>query len=187
MNNFLRKQNFWFVFTPYFWLVLFFFIPLALIFKISISVSEWGMPPYRDFIDFSDGGIKINSTLSNYAFIFSDSFYLRSFLNSLSLAFTSTLICLFIGYPIAFYVAKSKENIRNLLLILLIIPFWTSFLLRVYAWKVILQGSGIINVILMKLGFINEPISMLYNHYTVILGVVYTYLPFMMKNCTKIS
>lgn len=179
MNNFLQKQNFWFVFTPYFWLVLFFFIPLALIFKISISVSEWGMPPYRDFIDFSDGGIKINSTLSNYAFIFSDSFYLRSFLNSLSLAFTSTLICLFIGYPIAFYVAKSKENIRNLLLILLIIPFWTSFLLRVYAWKVILQGSGIINVILMKLGFINEPISMLYNHYTVILGVVYTYLPFM--------
>ena len=179
MNNFLRKQNFWFVFTPYFWLVLFFFIPLALIFKISISVSEWGMPPYRDFIDFSDGGIKINSTLSNYAFIFSDSFYLRSFLNSLSLAFTSTLICLFIGYPIAFYVAKSKENIRNLLLILLIIPFWTSFLLRVYAWKVILQGSGIINLILMKLGFINEPISMLYNHNTVILGVVYTYLPFM--------
>ena len=152
MNNFLNKQNFWFVFTPYFWLVLFFFIPLALIFKISISVSEWGMPPYRDLFDFSNGSISINSTLSNYAFIFSDPFYLRSYLNSLSLALTSTLICLLIGYPIAFYVAKSKESTRNLLLILLVIPFWTSFLLRVYAWKVILQGSGIINVILMKFG-----------------------------------
>ncbi len=89
------------------------------------------------------------------------------------------MICLIIGYPIAFYVAKSKENIRNLLLILLIIPFWTSFLLRVYAWKVILQGSGIINTILIKFGFIDQPLSMLHNHYAVILGVVYTYLPFM--------
>ena len=179
MNNFIKKQSFWFVFTPYFWLVLFFFIPLALIFKISISISEWGMPPYRDLIEITETGIKINSTLGNYMFIFSDSFYLRSYLNSLSLAFVSTVICLIIGYPIAFYVAKSKENMRNLLLILLIIPFWTSFLLRVYAWKVILQGSGILNTILIKLGFISEPLSMLHNHYAVILGVVYTYLPFM--------
>ena len=179
MNNLLKKQNFWFVFTPYFWLVLFFFIPLALIFKISISISEWGMPPYKDLFEISEEGMKINSTLGNYIFIFSDSFYLRSYLNSLSLALVSTIICLIIGYPIAFYVAKSKESTRNLLLILLIIPFWTSFLLRVYAWKVILQGSGILNTILIKLGFISEPLSMLHNHYAVILGVVYTYLPFM--------
>jgi len=179
MFDSLKKQNFWFVFTPYFWLVLFFFIPLALIFKISISISEWGMPPYRDLFDFADGKFTINSTLGNYIFIFSDPFYIRSYLNSLSLAFISTLICLFIGYPIAFYVAKSKESIRNILLILLIIPFWTSFLLRVYAWKVILQGSGIINSILINFGFIDEPLSMLHNHYAVILGVVYTYLPFM--------
>lgn len=179
MNNLLKKQNFWFVFTPYFWLVLFFFIPLALIFKISISISEWGMPPYKDLFEITEEGMKINSTLGNYIFIFSDSFYLRSYLNSLSLALVSTIICLIIGYPIAFYVAKSKESTRNLLLILLIIPFWTSFLLRVYAWKVILQGSGILNTILIKLGFISEPLSMLHNHYAVILGVVYTYLPFM--------
>ena len=179
MSNFLKKQNFWFVFTPYFWLVAFFFIPLALIFKISISVSEWGMPPYKDLFEFTDGKFSINSTLANYVFIFSDPFYIRSYLNSLSLALISTLVCLLIGYPIAFYVAKSKENIRNLLLIILIIPFWTSFLLRVYAWKVILQGSGIINSLLLKFGLINEPLSMLHNHYAVILGVVYTYLPFM--------
>jgi putrescine transport system permease protein len=125
------------------------------------------------------GNLIINITSSNYTFIFSDFFYLQSYLNSLSLAFTSTLICLIIGYPIAFYVAKSKPKTRNLLLILLVIPFWTSFLLRVYAWKVLLQGNGILNMILMKFGIIAEPLSLLHNHYAVILGVVYTYLPFM--------
>ena len=175
----LKKQNVWFVFTPYLWLVLFFFVPLVLIFKISISVSEWGMPPYRDLFSLSENGLEINSTLGNYLFIFSDPFYIRSYLNSLSLAFTSTVLCLLIGYPIAFYVAKSKTSIRNILLIMLIIPFWSSFLLRVYAWKVLLQGSGIINSILINIGLISEPISMLHNHYAVILGVVYTYLPFM--------
>ena len=178
IKNF-KKQNVWFVFTPYLWLVLFFFVPLALIFKISISVSEWGMPPYRDLFSLSENGLEINSTLGNYLFIFSDPFYIRSYLNSLSLAFTSTLLCLLIGYPIAFYVAKSKTSIRNILLIMLIIPFWSSFLLRVYAWKVLLQGSGIINSFLIHIGLISEPISMLHNHYAVILGVVYTYLPFM--------
>ena len=148
MIRYLKKQNFWFVFTPYFWLVLFFFIPLALIFKISISVSEWGMPPYRDLFSLSEEGFKIDSTLSNYLFIFSDPFYIRSYLNSLSLAFTSTILCLVIGYPIAFYVAKSQANTRIILLVLLIIPFWTSFLLRVYAWKVLLQGSGLVSRVL---------------------------------------
>jgi len=176
----LKNYKFWFVFTPYFWLVAFFFIPLAIILKISFSVSEWGMPPYKDILEINNSGdFILNITSGNYAFIFSDFFYLKSYLNSLSLAFTSTLICLIIGYPIAFYVAKSKPKIRNLLLILLIIPFWTSFLLRVYAWKVLLQGNGILNLMLIKLGFISEPLSLLYNHYAVILGVVYTYLPFM--------
>jgi putrescine transport system permease protein len=176
----LKNYKFWFVFTPYFWLVAFFFIPLAIILKISFSVSEWGMPPYKDILGINNSGdFILNITSGNYAFIFSDFFYLKSYLNSLSLAFTSTLICLIIGYPIAFYVAKSKPKIRNILLILLIIPFWTSFLLRVYAWKVLLQGNGILNLILIKLGFISEPLSLLYNHYAVILGVVYTYLPFM--------
>jgi putrescine transport system permease protein len=169
MISILKNFKFWFVFTPYFWLVAFFFIPLAIIMKISLSVSEWGMPPYKDIlaIDEVTGNLIINIT------------YLQSYLNSLSLAFTSTLICLIIGYPIAFYVAKSKPKTRNLLLILLVIPFWTSFLLRVYAWKVLLQGNGILNTILMKFGIIAEPLSLLHNHYAVILGVVYTYLPFM--------
>ena len=175
----LKNYKFWFVFTPYFWLVLFFFIPLALIFKISISIAEWGMPPYKDLFEFTENGFQFNATLNNYIFVFSDFYYFKSYLNSLSLAFTSTLICLVIGFPIAFYVAKSSERVRNIMLIFLIIPFWTSFLLRVYAWKVLLQGNGLINSLLIKFGIIDNPLPLLHNHYAVILGVVYTYLPFM--------
>ena len=104
MISILKNFKFWFVCTPYFWLVAFFFIPLAIIMKISLSVSERGMPPYKDIlaIDEVTGNFIVNITSSNYAFIFSDFFYLQSYLNSLSLAFTSTLICLIIGYPIAF-------------------------------------------------------------------------------------
>lgn len=175
----IKSYKFWFVFTPYFWLVLFFFIPIALIFKISISVAEWGMPPYKDMFEFTEKGFQFNATFGNYLYVFSDFYYFKSYLNSLSLAFSSTLLCLVIGYPIAFYVAKSNESIRNILLIFLIIPFWTSFLLRVYAWKVLLQGGGLINSVLIKFGFIESPLPLLHNHYAVILGVVYTYLPFM--------
>jgi len=159
--------------------VLFFFIPLALIFKISISIAEWGMPPYKDLFEFTENGFQINATLNNYIYVLSDFYYFKSYLNSLSLAFTSTLICLLIGFPIAFYVAKSSERVRNIMLIFLIIPFWTSFLLRVYAWKVLLQGNGLINSLLIKFGIIDTPLPLLHNHYAVILGVVYTYLPFM--------
>lgn len=175
----IKSYKFWFVFTPYFWLVLFFFIPIALIFKISISVAEWGMPPYKDMFEFTEKGFQFNATFGNYLYVFSDFYYFKSYLNSLSLAFSSTLLCLVIGYPIAFYVAKSNESTRNILLIFLIIPFWTSFLLRVYAWKVLLQGGGLINSVLIKFGFIESPLPLLHNHYAVILGVVYTYLPFM--------
>ena len=166
------------VFSPYIWLVLFFFIPLAIIFKISISVSEWGMPPYQDIFVNNDG-FKINITLENYVYILSDFYYIRSFLNSIVLAIISTFFCILIGFPLAFYIATSDIKLRNILLILVIIPFWSSFLLRVYAWKIILQNNGILNLILIKLGIISEPLQLLYNQYAVIMGIVYTYLPLM--------
>ena len=159
-------------------MVLFFFIPLAIIFKISISVSEWGMPPYQDIFVNNDG-FKINITLENYFYILSDFYYIRSFLNSIVLAFISTFFCILIGFPLAFYIATSDIKLRNILLILVIIPFWSSFLLRVYAWKIILQNNGILNLILLKLGIISEPLQLLYNQYAVIMGIVYTYLPLM--------
>jgi putrescine transport system permease protein len=176
----LNKKPFekYFVFSPYIWLVLFFFIPLAIIFKISISVSEWGMPPYQDIFVNNDG-FKINITFENYVYILSDFYYIRSFLNSIVLAFISTFFCILIGFPLAFYIATSDIKLRNILLILVIIPFWSSFLLRVYAWKIILQNNGILNLILLKLGIISEPLQLLYNQYAVIMGIVYTYLPLM--------
>ena len=176
----MNKKPFekYFVFSPYIWLVLFFFIPLAIIFKISISVSEWGMPPYQDIFVNNDG-FKINITFENYVYILSDFYYIRSFLNSIILAFISTFFCILIGFPLAFYIATSDIKLRNILLILVIIPFWSSFLLRVYAWKIILQNNGILNLILLKLGIISEPIQLLYNQYAVIMGIVYTYLPLM--------
>ena len=176
----MNKKPFekYFVFSPYIWLVLFFFIPLAIIFKISISVSEWGMPPYQDIFVNNDG-FKINITLENYVYILSDFYYIRSFLNSIVLAFISTFFCILIGYPLAFYIATSDIKLRNILLVLVIIPFWSSFLLRVYAWKIILQNNGILNLILLKIGIISEPLQLLYNQYAVIMGIVYTYLPLM--------
>ena len=176
----MNKKPFekYFVFSPYIWLVLFFFIPLAIIFKISISVSEWGMPPYQDIFVNNDG-FKINITLENYVYILSDFYYIRSFLNSIVLAFISTFFCILIGFPLAFYIATSDIKLRNILLILVIIPFWSSFLLRVYAWKIILQNNGILNLILLKIGIISEPLQLLYNQYAVIMGIVYTYLPLM--------
>ena len=176
----MNKKPFekYFVFSPYIWLVLFFFIPLAIIFKISISVSEWGMPPYQDIFVNNDG-FKINITLENYVYILSDFYYIRSFLNSIVLAFISTFFCILFGFPLAFYIATSDIKLRNILLILVIIPFWSSFLLRVYAWKIILQNNGILNLILLKLGIISEPLQLLYNQYAVIMGIVYTYLPLM--------
>ena len=176
----MNKKPFekYFVFSPYIWLVLFFFIPLAIIFKISISVSEWGMPPYQDIFVNNDG-FKINITLENYVYILSDFYYIRSFLNSILLALIATFFCILIGYPLAFYIATSDIKLRNILLVLVIIPFWSSFLLRVYAWKIILQNNGILNLILLKIGIISEPLQLLYNQYAVIMGIVYTYLPLM--------
>ena len=176
----MKKKPFekYFILSPYIWLVLFFFIPLAIIFKISISVSEWGMPPYQDIFVNNDG-FKINITLENYFYILSDFYYIRSFLNSIVLAFISTFFCILIGFPLAFYIATSDIKLRNILLILVIIPFWSSFLLRVDAWKIILQNNGILNLILLKLGIISEPLQLLYNQYAVIMGIVYTYLPLM--------
>lgn len=176
MNKKLFEK--YFVFSPYIWLVLFFFIPLAIIFKISISVSEWGMPPYQDIFVNKDG-FKINITLENYIYILSDFYYIRSFLNSILLALIATFFCILIGYPLAFYIATSDIKLRNILLVLVIIPFWSSFLLRVYAWKIILQNNGILNLILLKIGIISEPLQLLYNQYAVIMGIVYTYLPLM--------
>ncbi len=165
---------------PYAWILLFFMIPFLIVLKISFSDLKVGLPPYGPLLEWVEEGvlvIKLNFT--NFAFIGTDSLYLFSYLESLVIAVLGTIGCLLIGYPMAYGIAKAKPPFRTLLLMLVILPFWTSFLLRVYAWIGILSTSGLLNTALMKVGIISSPLSILDTTYATIIGIVYCYLPFM--------
>lgn len=123
--------------------------------------------------------LKFNVFFSNYQFLFSDPLYVDAYLNSIKIALISTIIALLIGYPIAYYIARSSESRRNMLLMLIILPFWTSFLLRVYAWIGFLKSNGLVNNFLLRTGLISEPLVMLQTDFAVYIGIVYNYLPFM--------
>jgi len=166
--------------VPYLWLLLFFLVPFVIVLKISVSEIELAMPPYAPLVTWiSDhvAGLRIN--FGNYLFLARDSLYLKSFLNSILTAGISTLICLLIGYPMAYGIARSTPAWRNILLLLVMLPFWTSFLLRVYAWIGILKNNGFINNALMALGIIDQPIVMMQTNFAMYVGIVYSYLPFM--------
>src|SRR5262249_55566164 len=128
---------------PTVWLIILFLIPFIIVFKISFSEVRLAMPPYAPLFDWVDGrlvAIKLN--LANYKFLFTDALYVSSYLYSLKVAAVSTVFCLLIGYPMAYSIARSNETTRNVLLMLIILPFWTSFLLRVYAWIGLLKSNG---------------------------------------------
>jgi putrescine transport system permease protein len=166
--------------VPYLWLLLFFLVPFIIVFKISLSDVRLGMPPYEPVIQWVESqviGIRMN--LANYAFLFEDPLYRNAYLNSIKVAAVSTLLCLLLGYPIAYGIARSSASWRNLLLLLVMLPFWTSFLLRVYAWIGLLGRNSPFNQLLMSLGVIDQPISLLQTDFAVYLGIVYSYLPFM--------
>ncbi len=166
--------------VPYLWLILFFLVPFLIVLKISVSEIRLAMPPYEPLVTWISSqvvGLRIN--FGNYAFLLQDSLYFNSYVNSIVTAAISTVLCLLIGYPMAYGIARSKPAWRNLLLLLVMLPFWTSFLLRVYAWIGILKNNGVINNVLMSLGIIDEPIVMLQTNFAVYVGIVYSYLPFM--------
>jgi putrescine transport system permease protein len=161
-------------------LTLFFLIPLAVVFKISLSEAAIARPPYLPMLTFGeDGSVQLSLHLSNYLFLLSDSLYIDAYLNSIKVAAISTLFALLIGYPMAYAIARASDRWRNILLMLVILPFWSSFLLRVYAWIGFMKGNGVINNVLMSLGIIHTPIVMLQTDFAVYVGIVYTYLPFM--------
>jgi len=165
---------------PYLWLVMFFLVPFIIVLKISVSDIRLGMPPYEPLLHWVEHQVvtlKIN--LGNYAFLFEDPLYRNAYLNSIWMAATSTFFCLLIGYPMAYGIARTSPSWRNLLLMMVMLPFWTSFLLRVYAWIGILKNNGLINNTLMALGIIDDPIVMLQTDFAVYMGIVYSYLPFM--------
>ncbi len=166
--------------VPFSWVVLFFVIPFTIVLKISFSETIFAAPPYIPLIDWvSDTSFTIKVNLYNYAFLIKDKLYVSSYLTSLRIAATATVVCLVLGYPMAYGIARSAPNVRTVLLLMVILPFWTSFLIRVYAWIGILSNKGIINNILMFLGLIDDPLPLLNNNFAVGLGIVYSYLPFM--------
>lgn len=167
--------------VPWIWLLLFFLIPFVIVLKISFAETRWlGSPPYTPLFEWVSGQyLQFKLNVSNYLFLLSDSLYLNAFLSSVKVASISTVFCLLIGYPMAYAIARANANWRNTLLLLIILPFWTSFLLRVYAWIGLLGNQGVINQVLMGLGIVDEPIVMLQTDFAMYIGIVYSYLPFM--------
>jgi putrescine transport system permease protein len=166
--------------VPYTWLLLFFLVPFVIVLRISFAEVRLGMPPYTPLFEMvGDQVTGIRLQLSNYLFLFTDPLYLGAYLYSVRVAFISTLVCLVIGYPMAYAIARAGPTARNVLLLLIILPFWTSFLLRVYAWIGLLRGDGLINQVLLALGLIDQPLVMMQTNFAVYVGIVYSYVPFM--------
>ena len=175
----LPKGQCWTIGVPYFWLLLFFALPFAIVLKISLSTAAISIPPYDAIISYADESVNILLNFGNFLLVFDDSLYLYAYLGSLKMACITTIGCLLIGYPMAYAIARAPKEKQTLLILLVMLPSWTSFLIRVYAWMGILSNNGVINNVLMWLGVISEPIQMLNTNFAVYIGIIYTYLPFM--------
>ncbi len=176
--------------VPYLWLLVFFVLPFLILLRISVTDMGNGVDPFAPLIDSASGAWHLILKYDNYVSIFrnpgegasagwGNTLYLDAYRTSLKYAFLTTLLCLVIGYPFAYFLARAKPSIRPALLMLVMLPFWTSFLLRVYAWKGILADQGVLNHLLMALGLVNEPIEMLYTDVSMLVGMTYVYCPFM--------
>ncbi|MBC7142613.1 MAG: ABC transporter permease subunit, partial [Rhodobacteraceae bacterium] len=170
--------------TPYLWLVVFFLVPFVIVFKIALSDYAISIPPYTPTLDLSAGWEGIKSffgalDFENFTFLASDALYWKAYLSSLQIAAISTVITLLVGYPIAYGMAQASDEWRPTLMMLVILPFWTSFLIRVYSWIGILSNEGFLNQFLLWLGIIDTPLTILNTNAAVYVGIVYTYLPFM--------
>ena len=170
--------------APYIWMVLFFLVPFGFVLKISLSQTAIAQPPYLPLFDFTEGWAAIKAafaqlSLDNFRLLVSDNLYISSYLRSLVVAVTSTLILLLIGYPIAYGMARLPQRWQGVAMTLVIVPFWTSFLIRIYAWINILQHDGLLNKVLLALHIVSAPVVWLSTDSAMYLGIVYSYLPFM--------
>ncbi|MDR0677451.1 MAG: ABC transporter permease subunit [Holosporaceae bacterium] len=165
---------------PSIWLFLFFVCPCIILIKISLSESVIALPPYTSLAEWISGHmLQIRINLGNYIALFSDEMYIRGFMTSVLIAGASTIGCIFIGFPMAYAIARSSKRIRSILLMLVILPFWTSFLIRVYAWVTLLSPYGFINSLLMKIRIIDSPLPLMNNSFAACIGIIYAYMPFM--------
>ncbi|WP_378944159.1 ABC transporter permease subunit [Mesorhizobium sp. ANAO-SY3R2] len=170
--------------VPYVWLLFFFLIPFFIVFKISLSTTAIAMPPYTPVLSLEDGLAGLRAQFSefsfdNYIWLTQDPLYFNAYVSSVVIALVSTFLALLVGYPIAYGMARAPATIRPTLLMLVILPFWTSFLIRVYAWIGILKPEGLLNQFLLATGIIDEPLVILNTHTAIFIGIVYSYLPFM--------
>ncbi|MFY0990858.1 ABC transporter permease subunit [Halomonas sp. C05BenzN] len=179
LQRLLRPRRGWVIAVPLLWLTLFFLLPFAIVLKISLSEAAISVPPYSALIDFSAETLNIALNLGNYLFLMSDSLYVAAYWSSVKIALLSTVLCLLIGYPMAYAMARAPAHWQLVLLLLVMLPSWTSFLIRVYAWMGILSNTGLVNNLLLWAGLIDAPIRMMNTNFAVILGIVYAYLPFM--------
>ena len=163
---------------PALWLGLFFLAPFVIVFGISVAIQTVGIPPYA-LLTKTAGGFAVTATADNYALLAGDPLYITAFGDSILYAALATALALLIGYPMAYAIARAPKVWRGRLLLLVILPFWTSFLIRVYAWIGLLQGNGLVNRALLALGLVREPLALLNTPFAVELGLVYSYLPFM--------
>ena len=180
MNNMFRRLT---ILIPYIWLLVLFLLPFLIVFRISISILEYGSPPYIPQFEFESWSGFMDKVgmfnLDNYRFLASDALYRNAYISSVVIAFFSTMFTLAIGFPLAYGMARASSSLRPVLLMLVILPFWTSFLIRVYAWIGILKPEGLLNQFLLALGIISEPLTILNTNAAVYIGIVYSYLPFM--------
>ncbi|SDI37604.1 ABC transporter permease subunit [Aliiruegeria lutimaris] len=180
----MRAGKSFLILVPYLWLLALFLVPFGIVFKISLSDTALAIPPYMPTLDLSAGWAGVREFLSeldfeNYVFLTEDDLYFKAYMSSLGIAIVSTLLTLMVGYPIAYGMANASERFRPMLMMLVILPFWTSFLIRVYAWMGILSNEGFLNQFLLWTGIISDPLVIMNTNTAVYIGIVYTYLPFM--------
>ncbi len=163
--------------VPYLFLILFFSLPFLVVLQISVSESE-GVH-FKDLLTYVDGVATLSVKFSNYIFLTTDDLYVKTYASSIWFAALNTIICLFIGYPFAYFMARARPTWRPALVMLVSLPFWTSYLLRVYAWKALLDDNGVFNNLMIWAHLVDAPIKMMYTPFSMMVGMVYTYLPFM--------
>jgi putrescine transport system permease protein len=179
LKKFMPGSRWGVIAVPYFWLLLFFAVPFLIVLKISFAKLAIAQPPYTPILEFVQSEVLLKLNLTNYTVLFTDSQYLLAYASSLKIAAISTLFTLLIGYPMAYVISRLSPSARNIAMMLVVLPSWTSFLIRVYAWIGILDNNGLLNSLLMKIGLIDTPLQILNTPLAAYIGIVYCYLPFM--------
>ncbi|EJK99322.1 MULTISPECIES: ABC transporter permease subunit [Pseudomonas] len=165
--------------VPFIWLFLFFMLPFFIVLKISFAEADVAIPPYTEIYSYVDQKLQVLLNLANYVMLSEDELYIAAYLGSLKMALISTVLCLLVGYPMAYAIANARKELQTVLVLLIMMPTWTAILIRVYAWMGILSNNGLLNGFLMSMGWISEPLQILNTNLAVYIGVVYSYLPFM--------